>query len=418
MTKEVINFGCRLNAYESEVIKDFLTESTDNDLIVVNTCAVTNEAERQARQAVRKINRENPNKKIIVTGCAAQINPKQFSNMPGVIKILGNQEKMESHSYSNDFIHNEEKIIVNDIMSIKETASHLVSSFEGKIRAFVQVQNGCNHRCTFCSIPYARGNSRSVPVGEIANQIKLLVKNGYKEIVLTGVDISDYGLDLPGQPTLAQLIKRLLALIPDLYMLRISSIDVAEINEELFHLLAYEHRIAPHIHISLQSGDNMILKRMKRRHNREQVINFCNKLRSLRPGIAFGADIIVGFPTETEEMFNNTLNLVKEADLQYLHVFPYSEREGTPASRMPQIAKNIRKQRALILREAGKTNLKNYLLKQIGKIQQVIIEKEKFARATNFSAILLAKDVNIGDIVNVEIVDIEQSSLNLIGNIV
>lgn len=405
---EITTFGCRLNIYESEAIKEQLKDIPfKEDVIVFNTCAVTKEAEKQAVQAIRKAKRENPHKRIIVTGCAAQLDPQKFSNMPEVDKILGNQEKFEKKNYQL----NEEKVLVNDIMSVKETAAHLVSNFEGKIRSFVQIQNGCNHRCTFCTIPYARGNSRSVPIAAIVEQTKKLVDNGYKELVLTGVDITDYGLDLPGKPTLGEMVKRLLTLVPELPMLRISSLDVAEIDPLLFELLAYEPRIMPHVHISLQAGDNMILKRMKRRHTREQVIEFCKKLRNIRPNIVFGADIIAGFPTETEEMFLNTLNLISEAGLQLLHVFPYSARSNTPAAKMPQVLKQTRKDRAERLRIAGHAELEKFFQNEIGKTYKVIVEKDNIARSENYIQVILPRIHDEGEILEVKIVDYKNNQL-------
>lgn len=405
---EVTTFGCRLNIYESEAIKEQLKGvSSSEDIIVFNTCAVTKEAEKQAIQAIRKAKRENPHKKIIVTGCAAQLDPAKFSNMPEVDKILGNQEKFDKTNY----ILNEDKVLVNDIMSVKETAAHLVSNFEGKVRSFVQIQNGCNHRCTFCTIPFARGNSRSVPIAQIVDQTKKLVDNGYKELVLTGVDITDFGLDLPGKPSLGELVKRLLALVPDLPMLRISSLDVAEIDPLLFELLANEPRVMPHVHISLQAGDNMVLKRMKRRHNREQVIEFCHKLRSLRPNIVFGADMIAGFPTETEEMFQNSLNLISEAGIQLLHVFPYSARSNTPAARMPQVLKQVRKERAEKLRKAGEVELEKFFKFAIGKTYKVIVERDDLARAENYLQVKLPKTFNEGSILSVKIRDYSNKTL-------
>ncbi|MFN7039219.1 MAG: tRNA (N(6)-L-threonylcarbamoyladenosine(37)-C(2))-methylthiotransferase MtaB [Alphaproteobacteria bacterium] len=408
---EIITFGCRLNIYESEVIKEVSNKAASNS-IIFNTCAVTKEAERQARQAIRAAKRKNPDMKIIVTGCAAQLNPSQFADMPEVDLVIGNEEKLKSESYILQNLNdNAEKIFVNDIMSVKETAGHLITSFEGRVRAFVQIQNGCNHRCTFCTIPFARGNSRSVPVGEIVTQVKKLLDIGYKEIVLTGVDISDYGLDLPGQPSLANMIKRLFKFVPNLLRLRLSSIDVAEIDEELLELIAHDQKIMPHIHISLQAGDNMILKRMKRRHNREMVIEFCQTLKKIRPNIAFGADIIAGFPTETEEMFRNSLELVTEASLQYLHVFPYSEREGTPAARMPQIEKKIRKERAAMLREAGNNELNKFLNSQINTHVKVLMETEKQGRAENFTQVILNNSFNVGNLIDATIIGIENGNL-------
>ena len=332
MTLEIVTFGCRLNSYESEVMRGNAEKSGLDNAIIFNTCAVTAEAERQARQAIRRARKENPSAKIIVTGCSAQIKPETYAAMAEVDQVMGNEEKLDPVNYaprSNALLNisASEKILVNDIMSVKETASHMVTSFDGRARAFVQVQNGCNHRCTFCIIPYGRGNSRSVPVGEIVAQTRALVENGYKEIVLTGVDISDYGSDLPGTPTLGQMMRRLLALVPELQRLRLSSIDAVEVDADLYKLIAEEPRLMPHIHISLQAGDDMILKRMKRRHSRKDALDFCQHVRNLRPDVVFGADIIAGFPTETEEMFINTLNMVSEADITYLHVFPYSARE-------------------------------------------------------------------------------------------
>jgi len=405
---EISTFGCRLNIYESEAIKEQLKNSNFIDnVIVFNTCAVTKEAERQAIQAIRKAKRENPDKKIIVTGCAAQLDPNKFANMAEVDKVLGNQEKFDKKNYNLQ----EEKILVNDIMSIKETAPHIVSSFEGKIRSFVQIQNGCNHRCTFCTIPFARGNSRSVPISLIVEQAKKLVDNGYKELVLTGVDITDFGLDLPGKPNLGEMVQRLLKLVPNLPMLRLSSLDVAEIDPLLFELMAYEPRVMPYVHISLQAGDNMILKRMKRRHTREQVIEFCHKLRKLRPNTSFGADIIAGFPTETEEMFQNSLNLISEAELQLLHVFPYSARSNTPAARMPQLPKQIRKERAAILRNAGYQGLEKFLNQAKGKIYRVIVEKDDLARSENYLQVKLPNKFNEGEILEVEIIGNENKML-------
>lgn len=397
--QQVITFGCRLNIYESQIIKDNLASSGLENVVVINTCAVTKEAEKEARQTIRKIKRQDPDKKIIVTGCAAQNNPEMFASMEQVDKILGNEEKLAAINYKFD----EKRVMVNDIMSIRETAGHLVKSFEGKARAFIQVQNGCDHRCTFCMIPYGRGNSRSVPIGVITEQIRLLVADGYHEVVLTGVDVTAYGADLPGSPSFAQMIRRVLALVPELQRLRLSSIDVAEIDQELFDLMAYNDRIMPHFHISLQAGDNMILKRMKRRHNREQVIEFCHKLRSIRPEVSFGADIIAGFPTETDEMFENTRRLISEAGLQYLHVFPYSEREGTPAVRMPQVAKHIRKQRAAILRAEGMKELHKLFAENVNRQVNVLVEKNNMAHTENFIPVKLDGEFSSGQILKVKL---------------
>lgn len=406
MTQEVITFGCRLNSYESEVIRDNLRTTGLEKAAVFNTCAVTKESERQAKQAIRKYKRENPESKIIVTGCAAQINPDHYADLEEVDRVIGNEEKLDQKTYASLSTEETEKVLVNDIMSIKETASHLVSGFEGKARAFMQIQNGCNHRCTFCIIPYGRGNNRSVAVGEIVEQARLLVKNGYNEIVLTGVDISDYGQDLPVKTSLGQMIKRLLKLVPELPRLRLSSIDVAEIDEDLLELIEKEPRLMPHLHLSLQSGDNMILKRMKRRHTREQILDFCNKARELRPDIVFGADIITGFPTETDEMFNNTVDVIKQAEITYLHVFPYSEREGTPAAKIPsdkQVPKKIRKERAAILRDLGKLQLEKLLKSRVGKTENVIVEKESEGRTEQFAMVKLDQDYSAGNIVKISV---------------
>lgn len=413
MTNQIITFGCRLNTFESEVMRDAAHKSGSDNMIIFNTCAVTKEAERQAKQAIRRARKENPDAKIVVTGCAAQINPEIYAAMPEVTKVLGNTEKLQAESYLS--VENSEKVTVNDIMSVKDTASHMVSSFEGRVRAFVQVQNGCNHRCTFCIIPYGRGNSRSVPIGEIVAQVKKLVEGGYNEVVITGVDITDYGKDLPGVPTLGGMLKRLLVLVPELKRLRISSVDVAEIDEDLMQLIKYEPRIMPHVHISLQAGDDMILKRMKRRHKRADVIRFVEEVRAARPEVAFGADIIAGFPTETEEMFQNTLNLVSEAGIQFLHVFPYSAREGTPAAKMPQVPKQLRKERAEKLRKAGDIELEKFLKQKVNNIAYVIVEKEQYARCEDFTGIKVQDEIEVGKVVPILVTGTE--GLELIGQI-
>jgi len=404
MTVEVINFGCRLNSYEGEIIRQQAQAVGLQDAIIFNSCAVTSEAERQVRQAIRKSRKEHPDAKIIVTGCSAQIHPELYKNMGEVDKVLGNSEKLEKSGYEF-VITNSEKALVNDIMSVKETASHLVTSFEGRARAFVQVQNGCDHRCTFCIIPFGRGNSRSAPLGDIAAQVRKLVAAGFKEVVLTGVDISDYGKDLPGQPTLGQMMRRLLALAPELPRLRLSSIDAVEVDEDVYRLIAGEPRLMPHIHISLQAGDDMILKRMKRRHNRQDILDFCARVRALRPDVVFGADIIAGFPTETEEMFLNTLRLVEEAGLTYLHVFPYSSRPGTPAAKMPQVPKHVRKERAARLRAAGDKQLGNYLKSQIGNTIEVLVEKDRLGRSPHFAVVELDRDCEPGGLVKAKIIN-------------
>ncbi len=386
MSNEVITFGCRLNAYESEVIKRNADQAGLENTIIVNTCAVTSEAERQARQTIRKLSRKNPNAKIIVTGCSAQINPKMYGDMDEVSQVLGNSEKMDPKFFS---VESSEKVQVNDIMSVNETASHMVASFDGKSRAFIQVQNGCNHRCTFCTIPYGRGNSRSVPLGEIVEQVRMLVENAYKEVVITGVDITSYGEDLPGTPTFAQMLRRLLAQVPELQRLRISSIDSVELDPDFFELLKNEPRLMPHFHLSLQAGDDMILKRMKRRHLRNDVIQFCKSVRKICPDALFGADIIAGFPTETEEMFQNSLKIVDDCDLSFLHVFPYSARPGTPAARMPQVSGEIIKERAQRLREKGQQNLRKTLDRLVGMEITVLMEDESCGHSESFCPVEL-----------------------------
>lgn len=361
---DIITFGCRLNSYESEVIKNLSNSAGLDNVTIINTCAVTSEAERQAKQTIRKIRKNNPLTKIIVTGCGAQINPDIYSSMDEVNHVIGNDEKMKPETYQRLSDIEPDRVLVNDIMSVTETANHLISGFENKSRAFIQVQNGCNHRCTFCIIPYGRGNSRSVPIGEIVKQIKLLVQNGVKEIVFTGVDITSYGEDLPGKPKFGEMVQRVLNLVPELPRLRISSVDPSEIDDAFWHIFAVDKRIMPHLHLSLQSGDNVILRRMKRRHLRDDVYAFCKKARSLRPDVVFGADIIVGFPTESDEMFANTCNLVKECNITFLHVFPYSSRPGTPASKIKPLPRNIVKERAAQLREIG-TKLEEQLLQKL-----------------------------------------------------
>lgn len=384
MSVSIHTFGCRLNAYESEAMRGYAREAALENTIIFNTCAVTKEAERQARQAIRRARREHPGARIVVTGCSAQIHPETYGAMEEVDLVLGNEEKLEPAIWKPEETPPDAKIRVNDIMSVRETASHMVSAFSGQTRAFLQVQNGCNHRCTFCIIPYGRGNSRSVPMGEVVREARALVESGYKEIVLTGVDISAYGEDLPGQPTLGQLCRRLLAAVPELPRLRLSSIDAVEVDETLYRLLAEEPRLMPHLHLSLQAGDDMILKRMKRRHLRGDILAFCDKVRGLRPDMVFGADIIAGFPTETDAMFENTLRLVEEAGLTWLHVFPYSEREGTPAAKMPPVPSPVRKERAARLREAGKQQEQALFQRCIGTQAQVLMEENGMGRSEHF----------------------------------
>jgi len=391
---QIVTFGCRLNAYESEVIRGALSDAAAEDLVVINTCSVTHEAERQARQAIRRARRDNPAAEIVVTGCAAQIDPAGYAAMPEVDRVLGNVEKLNAASYAST-----EPILVNDIMSVRETAGHLLQGFEDRARAFVQVQQGCDHRCTFCIIPYGRGNSRSVPIGEIVTQVRQLVENGYSEVVLSGVDISSYGGDLPGEPSLGQMVRRLLALVPELRRLRISSIDCIEIDEDLKRVLAEEERLMPHLHLSLQAGDDMILKRMKRRHSRRDAVDLCDELRELRPDIVFGADLIAGFPTETEAMFQNSLALVEDCGLTWLHVFPYSERDGTPAAKMPPVDKAVRKARAARLRRAGADAVQAYLASRVGRTEEILIEKPGTGRTAYFAPVRIDGDSLPGTIV-------------------
>lgn len=402
MSNEVITFGCRLNSFESEIISQNLESSNINNAVIFNTCSVTKEAERQAKQAIRKYIRENPENKVIITGCAAQIDPTSYQNIDGVDKVIGNEEKLNPETYSNNlFSTDSEKILVNDIMSVKENAPHLISSMQEKARAFIQVQNGCNHRCTFCIIPYGRGNSRSVSIGDIVKQGNLLVENGYNEIVLTAVDMTSYGEDLPGNPTLGDMVKRFLNLVPKLQRLRLSSIDVAEIDDVLLDLIINEKRLMPHLHLSLQAGDDMVLKRMKRRHTRQQAIDFCKKVKSHRPDVIFGADIIAGFPTETDEMFENSLKMVEEISIPHLHVFPYSKREGTPAEKIPenkQVPKQIRKDRAAKYRNLASKQLEELQKSISGTTQKIVIESNNIGRTEQFLQIQLNNKYPIGSV--------------------
>ena len=380
---EVVTFGCRLNAYESEVIRARAAEDGLTDAVVFNTCAVTGEAVRQARQAIRRARRERPGARLIVTGCAAQIDPEAFAAMAEVDMVLGNAEKSAAGAYLPDTA----RVRVNDIMSVRETAGHLVDGLKDRARAYVEVQNGCDHRCTFCIIPFGRGNSRSAAAGEVVEQIRRLTAQGYQEVVLTGVDVTSWGADLPGQPTLGQLVSRILKLVPDLPRLRLSSIDAAEIDADLLRCLAEQPRLMPYLHLSLQAGDDMTLKRMKRRHNRADALKLIADVRAVRPDTAFGADLIAGFPTETEAMFENTLRLVDEAGLAFLHVFPYSARPGTPAARMPPVAREVVKARAARLRAAGETALARHLDRKVGRTLQGLVERPGLARAEDFTEI-------------------------------
>ncbi|MFT3722589.1 MAG: tRNA (N(6)-L-threonylcarbamoyladenosine(37)-C(2))-methylthiotransferase MtaB [Hyphomonadaceae bacterium] len=385
---DILTLGCRLNSYESEVMRGHAEAAGLQDAVIINTCAVTSEAVRQARQTIRRARRERPGASIIVTGCAAQVDPKSFADMPEVTRVIGNAEKMKAETFTGlDLIADTPRVQVNDIMSVRETAAHLVDGLDGRARAFVQVQTGCDHRCTFCIIPYGRGNSRSVPAGEVVDQVKRLVATGHYEIVLTGVDLTSWGADLPNAPKLGNLVARILKLAPDLQQLRLSSIDAIEIDELLFEALAHEPRIAPHLHLSFQSGDDMILKRMKRRHSRADAVNLCNRLREARPDMAFGADLIAGFPTETDEMFANTLASVDECGIDYLHVFPYSPRPGTPAARMPQVAREVIKARAAKLREKGAERLGLRLDRHVGATAMALVEAGNRARLSDFSPV-------------------------------
>lgn len=410
---ETLTFGCRLNTYESEVMRDNAQKAGMDDVLIVNSCAVTGEAVRQTRQAIRRAKRDNPARKIIVTGCAAQTEAQTFATMDEVDLVMGNGDKLKPETYQNlSFgVDLATKVQVNDIMSVTETAGHLIEGMDGRTRAFVQVQNGCDHRCTFCIIPYGRGPSRSVPMGQVVEQVKKLVGNGYKEVVLTGVDITSYGPDLPGNPSLGKLTQQILQHVPDLPRLRISSIDSIEADAALFDAIAGDQRLMPHMHLSLQSGDDMILKRMKRRHLRGDTLEFVEKVRSLRPEMVLGADIIAGFPTETEEMFANSMKIVEEADLTYLHVFPYSKRQGTPAARIPnQVPKAIAKERAARLRALGEVQFKKLCQSRIGQIEHVLVEREGIGRSTQFVPVRLEGGKS-GDIMQVRIVGADAHGL-------
>ena len=408
----LINLGCRLNIYEGEIIKNHLNNNNLNEVTVINSCAVTAEAEKKVAYEIRKAKRNNPNNKIIVTGCAAQINPKKYNAINEVDLVLGNKEKLLSSVWKN--LNFFEPIKVEDILSEKKTVPAIIEKFDGKSRGYIEIQQGCDHRCTFCIIPYGRGNNRSVPAGEIVERVKKIVENGYKEVVLTGVDITDYGKDLPGQPTFSNLIKRILKLVPDLKQLRLSSIDCAEIDEEFWELLS-EKKLMPHFHLSLQAGNNLILKRMKRRHSREMAISFCNKVLSIRKDTTFGADLITGFPTETDKMFRDTLDLVDECNLTQLHVFPYSPRDNTPAALMPQVNKLIIKNRAKILRQKGFEKLKKNLAKKVGQEDLILIERNENAKSIgkdqNFFNAFFNEEIKQGDIVPCVYIGVDNNML-------
>ncbi len=407
----IITFGCRLNAWESEVMRDHARAANASadagQTVIVNTCAVTAEAERQARQAIRRARRDHPKARVIVTGCAAQIDPATYAAMPEVDRVLGNAEKLRPESYAPEAT---ERIVVDDIMAVREIAGHLIEGFAERTRAFVQVQQGCDHRCTFCIIPFGRGNSRSVPIGEVVAQVRALVEGGTAEVVLSGVDITSYGRDLPGAPSLGQMVRRLLALAPELKRLRLSSIDAIELDRDLFRLLAEEPRLMPHLHLSLQSGDDMILKRMKRRHSRTEAVALCEEVRRLRPDIVFGADLIAGFPTETRAMFANTAKLIEDCGLTYLHVFPYSARPGTPAARMPQVPGSERKARAKGLRDLGAAALGRFFETQVGAHARVLIEKPGQGRCEHFAPVVLDHGAP-GEIVAARITEVEPGQL-------
>jgi threonylcarbamoyladenosine tRNA methylthiotransferase MtaB len=409
---DLVTFGCRLNTYESEVIRAHAREAGLADTIVVNTCAVTAEATRQARQAIRKLARERPGARIVVTGCAAQVEPARFRDMPEVDRVLGNSEKLDPKSWRDTQVQfarrggapgRDEKVAVNDIMAVTQTATHLIDGFDGRARAFVQVQNGCDHRCTFCIIPFGRGNSRSVPMGEAVDQVRRLVERGYREVVLTGVDLTGYGAGLPGTVRLGTLVKQILKHVPQLKRLRLSSIDSVEADHDLLDALASDARMMPHLHLSLQAGDDLILKRMKRRHLRADAIAFCAQVRRLRPDVVLGGDIIAGFPTETDAMFARSLDLVDQCGLTHLHVFPFSARPGTPAARMPPVAPAVVKERARALRHKGTAALRRHLDGEIGARRSVLAEARDVGRTEHFTKVRLADAAEPGAILDLTI---------------
>ena len=418
---KVITLGCRLNAYESDVIAQNARDAEDHGAVVINTCAVTNDAVAESRRQVRKAKRDNPDARIIVTGCAAQINPTMFADMAEVDQVLGNHEKMNPMSFGPDAPT--ERIRVNDIMSVKETAPQFMGSenapsvkSQSRSRAFLQVQNGCDHRCTFCIIPYGRGNSRSVPAGEIVRSIQSLVRQGYNEVVLTGVDLSSWGGDLPGTPPLGDLVRRILKLVPELPRLRLSSIDPAEVDDVLFELLTTEPRMSPYLHLSLQAGDDMILKRMKRRHTRQDAIDLCQRLKAARPDFTFGADIIAGFPTENDAMFENSLSVVSEIGIPWLHIFPFSPREGTPAAKIPPVNGAIVKARAKALRDAGAAEKAAHLQARIGETDEALFEETGLGRLPDFSMVKVDKPAAAGSLARIRITDATPE--HLIGHVI
>tara|TARA_R110000772_G_scaffold73216_1_gene159517 strand:- start:149765 stop:151018 length:1254 start_codon:yes stop_codon:yes gene_type:complete len=408
---DVITLGCRLNAFESEVMRANAARAGLADTIIVNTCAVTAEAERQARQAIRRARRDRPGAKVIVTGCAAQLDPAKYAAMPEVDRVMGNEEKLDPAAYAALGNPDGPEIQVADIMEIKETAAHLIDGFDGRARAFVQVQQGCDHRCTFCIIPFARGNNRSLAMGAIADQVRALVAKGYREVVLTGVDICSYGTDLPGNPTLGHLVRRLLKAVPELDRLRLSSLDPAAMDDELFRAIAEEARLMPHLHLSLQAMDDMVLKRMKRRHSRDDAYRVAERARALRPDLALGADLIAGFPTETQAMHDNTLAAVRDLDLVHLHVFPYSERDGTPAAKMPTVDVPERKARAAELRGQGAANLARFLESSVGRIVPVLIERDAMGYSPHYAPVHLDAPAPEGTVVATRITGVRPGSL-------
>ena len=412
MKNKVETFGCRLNAFESKIIEANLPAESHVSRVVFNSCAVTSEAVRQVKQSIRKTRRQNPDVQIVVTGCAAQVDPDIFEHMAEVDHVIGNEEKLNPAIWSR---LSTERVIVNDIMNIKETAPQMVAGFKGRFRAFAQIQQGCDHRCTFCIIPYGRGNSRSVPIGEIVKQFRLLIKNGYKEFVLTGVDITSYGPDLPGQPRLGTMIKRLLKNVEGIERLRLSSVDPSEIDEDLLDLIANEKRLMPSLHLSVQAGNDLILKRMKRRHLRDDVIKLSTLLREIRPDIVLGADLIAGFPTETEKMFKQTIDLISEAGLLHLHIFPYSARTGTPAAKMPQVTSNIKKMRARLLREAGAELVAEHLSKRVGKFETVLLEQNDTGYTDQFFPMKVYGNHQPGEIITAKVDDVIEDN-TLVGS--
>jgi len=400
----IITLGCRLNGYESDVMRAHASAAAlDDSAIIVNTCAVTAEAVRQATQTIRRLRRENPSARIIVTGCAAQIEPERFAALSEVDNVIGNAEKMRAETFAGLSTAGSERVQVDDIMSVRETAGHLIDAFGSRTRAFVQIQNGCDHRCTFCIIPFGRGPSRSVPAGEIVAHVRRVVERGCREVVLTGVDITSYGADLPGKPMLGALVRQILKLVPELERLRLSSIDQVEADEQLLRAIAEEERLMPHLHLSLQAGDDMILKRMKRRHTRDDAVTFCAKVKRLRPDTVFGADLIAGFPTETDAMFENSLSVVDDCNLTYLHVFPFSPRQGTPAAHMPQVERAIVKERAALLRNKGATALTRFLEGHAGNEVELLVEKGNIGRTRQFAEMRVPAAVPPGAMVRARV---------------